>query len=378
MIAMKFSWLLLEGILVLLFLHSGNSMALVMGVVLVLIPAAGLLIHLYLRSRIEIRFEASGNIRKGEQGHITVVLRNPTIFPVLRTVVRLQTENQLNRQVQEQEVSVWLPPRSISSTELEITSSYCGRIRICASRVSLYDCFGLIGVRCRCEAVAHMTVQPDTFEMEVSILPVPNQNEDSEVYSTEKPGADLTETFQIREYVPGDSPRQVHWKLTSKFDRLIVRDPGLPITRNVLVFWERTGESGDPDRVDAQAETVVSLCRALLDQSVQFTVGWNDTDRNQCILHEIRDLDELIAVIPRLMRATGIKEGVSGAGLLLNTRLDALCAHMVYIAENAQDEILALAEFSRVCHVICGASGVENAQIFDALHYQEQLRQIAL
>jgi hypothetical protein len=111
---------------------------------------------------------------------------------------------------------------------------------------------------------------------------------------------------------------------------------------------------------------------------VQFTVGWNDTDRNQCILHEIRDLDELIAVIPRLMRATGIREGVSGAGLLLNTRLDALCAHMVYIAENAQDEMLALAEFSRVCPVICGASGVENAQIFDALHYQEQLRQIAL
>ena len=247
MIAMKLSWLLLEVILALFFLHSGNSMALVMGVVLVLIPVMGILAHLGIRGKIGIRIEATVNARKGEEGRMVLTVHNPTLFPVLRTVVRIRTENQLNRQTREQDVTLWLPPRGESSTELSLSSDYCGRIRISTERAVLYDCFGLIGVRCRCQAVAHMTVQPDVFEMEVSILPTPNRSEDSEVYSTEKPGPDLTETFQIREYVPGDSPRQVHWKLTSKFDRLIVRDPGLPVTRNVLVFWERTGESGDPD-----------------------------------------------------------------------------------------------------------------------------------
>lgn len=378
MIAMKFCWLALEAVSVLLFLNSGSSLGLVMGVFLMLAPAAGLLIHLHLRKKIELRFEAGGNIRKGEDGHIAVILRNPTVFPVLRAVVRVKTENQLNRQVQEQDVTVWLPPRGECRTELAVSSSYCGRLRISAARVSLYDCFGLVGVRCRSQAAAHMVVQPDTFEMGVSILPAPSQNEDSDVYSNEKPGPDLTETFQIREYVPGDSPRQVHWKLTSKFDRLIVRDPALPITRNVLVFWERTGQSGDPDRTDAQAETVVSLCRALLDQSVQFTIGWNDTDRNLCVLHEIRDLDELVAVIPRLLRATGTGEGISGAGLLLSTRMDALCAHMVYLAEQPQSEVLELARFGRVCSVLCGENGMENAVIFDSRHYREQLRQVTL
>ena len=74
-----------------------------------------------------------------------------------------------------------------------------------------------------------------------NLIPNPDSQEDSDSYSQERPGADLTETFQIREYVPGDSMRQIHWKLSGKFDRLIVRDPALPITRNVLVFWERTG-----------------------------------------------------------------------------------------------------------------------------------------
>ncbi|MFR7744089.1 MAG: DUF58 domain-containing protein [Acutalibacteraceae bacterium] len=52
--------------------------------------------------------------------------------------------------------------------------------------------------------------------------------------------------FQIRDYVPGDSQRQIHWKLSHKYDKLIVKDPSLPITRSAAVFWERTEETPLP------------------------------------------------------------------------------------------------------------------------------------
>ena len=189
---------------------------------------------------------------------------------------------------------------------------------------------------------------------------------------------DLTETYQIREYVPGDSIRQIHWKLSNKFDKLIVRDPGLPITRNVLVFWERTGESGDPDVIDAQAEVIISLCRSLMDSGIQFTIGWNDTDRNYCITHEIRDMDELVGVIPRLLRATGAKDTASGAALLIQTRPEALCAHMVYIAEEPQNEVMEMQRYGHVTMLVCGKEAPQGAILFNEEDYAQQLTQIEI
>ena len=257
-----------------------------------------------------------------------------------------------------------------------IVCEYCGRIRISVEQVKLYDCFGLIGVPCRCSAEAHMTVQPDTFPIRVNLIPNPDSQEDSDSYSQERPGADLTETFQIREYVSGDSMRQIHWKLSGKFDRLIVRDPALPITRNVLVFWERTGQSGSVKRIDAQAETVVSACRSLSDSGVQFTLGWNDTDSNVCVLHEICGMEDLVGVIPRLLCAAGRKDGVGGASLLVQTRPDALCGHMVYIGEEPCADVLQMQRLGHVTALLCGESPLEGSIPFDVGRYREQLGEI--
>lgn len=378
MIAMKLSWLVLEVICLGFFGYFGSSIALALAVVLVLIPLGSIPVNLYIRKNLSISLRADANMRKGASGSFTVVLDNPTIFPAMRVRCNLLAQNQLNREFETVRVMTWMPPKKQSEAALTTGSDYCGRIRISVQKIVLYDCFGLIGICCKSNAVAHMTVQPDTFEPNITLIPTPHSLEDSDVYSQDRPGSDLTETYQIREYVPGDSPRQIHWKLSNKFDKLIVRDPSLPITRNVLVFWERTGESGNREIIDAQAETVVSLCRGLLDNGIQFTIGWNDTDRNLCILHEICDMDELVGIIPRLMRATGVREGVSGAGLLMQSSGEALCSHMVYIAEEPQSEVIEMQRFGHVSMLLCGKTSLDGAILFDPEHYEEQLSQIDL
>ena len=65
------------------------------------------------------------------------------------------------------------------------------------------------------------------------------QSPDSDTSSPDRRGSDLTEPFRLREYAPGDSLRQIHWKLSSKLDRLVIREPGMPAARTLLVFWDR-------------------------------------------------------------------------------------------------------------------------------------------
>ncbi|MBR2310450.1 MAG: DUF58 domain-containing protein [Oscillospiraceae bacterium] len=378
MIVLKLSWLVLEGLLLWFFLYYGSGVALALGMGMFLIPLISLPVDLYLKKQLNIRIEAAVSQRKGDDGSIVVTIQNPTRLPVLRIRCDVVVQNQLNREKHSEKLLTYALPKRKQKNTLRLGSEYCGRIRIAIPKVTLYDCFGLIGIRYDCKAVAHMTVQPDTFETAVILVPNLSSSDDSELYSQERPGMDLTETYQIREYVPGDSIRQIHWKLSNKFDKLIVRDPGLPITRNVLVFWERTGESGDPDIIDAQAEVIISLCRSLMDSGIQFNLGWNDTDRNLCVLHEIRDMDELVGVIPRLLRATGAQDSVSGAALLLQTRPEVLCAHMVYLAETPQSEVVEMQRYGHVTMLVCGEAAQEDAILFNEEDYSHQLTQIEI
>lgn len=378
MFPMKFGWMGLEILCLFLFLYYGSVAALCLSAVMIATVLVGLGKNWCIRKKLSLCIDATPTLRKGDSGTVTLAVTNPTAFPVLGLLCSIGVENQLNGQKASYKLIFWAKPRKTTYRTLRIGSEYCGRIRVTVEKGKLYDCFGLIGLTAPWDAVTHMVVQPDTFPMSVTLLPWASEMEDSLLYSQERPGQDLTETYQLREYVPGDSPRQIHWKLSGKLDRLIVRDPALPIEHNVLVFWERTGETGDPKSIDAQAEVVISLCRSLAEEKIPFTIGWNDTDRNLCILYEIRDMDTLIGVMPRLLRATGVREGVSGAALLMQTGSQALCAHMAYIAREPGEELMELKRYGHVTALLCGDIQVEDSLEFRPGTFRTQLAQIEL
>lgn len=378
MILMRVGYLALEGLLGWLAAYCGSPEAMALAGVMLLIPLLSLTGNLYLRNHLEIRLDGVVSLRKGDTGAVTVTVDNPTPVPGMRICCRVAVHNQLNRESREERIWLWAGAKKKGKARLKISSEYCGRLRVTAEQVVLYDCLGLLGVKCPCPKGIHITVQPDTFAVEVSLAPCPDRQDDSERYSGERPGADLTETYQLREYVPGDSPRQIHWKLSGKLDRLVVRDPALPLTRDVLVFWERTGDTGNFHRIDAQAEVAVSVCRGLMDQGIPFALGWNDTDRNLCVVREIRDMEELVGIIPRLLRATGTPSGVSGAALLMQTRPEALCGHMVYLAERPQPEAEELKSFGYVTMLVCGGEDAEQRITFDPEDYPQKLGQITI
>ena len=333
MLSRKLCWLAAEAALLWLWVRFGSALALALGAGLVLIPLLSLPLNLYLRTRLRWRLTAGANLPKGSPERVVLMPEVPTALPVfLSATVRVR--NLLTgAQCRQRLLYTGQPP------EPEVRSLHCGRLRLTLERVKLYDCFGVIGIPVRCPEKWHITVQPDCFETAISLADTALGPAESEQYSLYRPGSDLTETFQLREYVPGDSPRQIHWKLSGKLDRLVVRDPGLPIVQDILLFWERTGEGETPASCDAQAEAVVSIGRALLEQDAQFRLGWNDTAQNRCVLHDIHDLDELIAVLPRLLSASGGLVCHAGAALLVQTRPDALCSHMVYVAHTPAPEV---------------------------------------
>ena len=63
-----------------------------------------------------------------------------------------------------------------------------------------------------------------------------------------KPGGGFAENHELRLYRPGDNLRQVHWKLSAKTGKLIVREAMEPVRSRVLLTMELRGVGDELDR----------------------------------------------------------------------------------------------------------------------------------
>ena len=79
-----------------------------------------------------------------------------------------------------------------------------------------------------------------------------------------------------------------------------------------------------------------------------FTVIWNDTKTDVCVLQEIRDLEDLAALLPRLLGAGSRVGGVTGAEALLGTVGESVYSHILYVASEAGDQAGLLEQLGRL------------------------------
>lgn len=175
---------------------------------------------------------------------------------------------------------------------------HCGRLRVRVEALRLYDLCGLFFVRGRAEAARTATVLPETFPVELDQNLLRAAPESDGELRAGRAGADRQDTFQLREYRPGDDLRGIHWKLSAKQDQLVYREPGLPMKRSLLLCWQKGGAQAAD--LDAMAEVVFSLAQALSEAGCPFTLGWSEDGENH--LEEISGQDDLVRQLPLLLR----------------------------------------------------------------------------
>lgn len=380
MLAARLLWALLFAASAALALFTGSAAAAALALALVLLPLLALGCDLAAARRVRCTISAPVNLQKNAPGALRLTLQNGSVLPVCRAVCRVEVQNLLTGETALLRAECGLFPRREKTVELTLCAAHSGRLSVRVERVRLYDAFGLIGVHAASGASAGVTVQPDTFAQTLVISPASAPNLDAERYAPDRPGSDLTEPFQIREYVPGDSRRQILWKLSGKYDRLLVKDASLPVQQDILVFWERTEAAPDAAWTDAQAEVLVTLCRGLLLQGAPFTLAWNEAGGARCVSFVLRELDDLIGVLPRLLSAAPVRGGTAGYALLAQAEELPAAAHLVYITNDAIPDAAAqnaLRRFGERSILYCGDTAADGVR-FDAAQYARQLETLTI
>lgn len=299
LIGRGFLWALAVIVLLALLVLTGSVWLIVLLVILVLLPIFSLIWNQAAGKNVTVRVDMPSGARKRAEAEGRVTVSFPRLRPLGKVFCSMELQNDLT----DEKTVLTLPLEQNADgyeAGLLLKTVHCGRIRGTARRLTLTDFFGFLPLKRTVNAEGHMTVLPETFPLEVddSMLAVPKDGDDTR---DDRKGSDKTETFQLRDYAPGDDLHGIHWKLSSKLDKLIFREPAQPVSNALLLYWDQS--SGTPEQLDALAEAVFSVGQSLCQAGVPFTVG--KTEQGAVQSAEITCLDDLIEHFPILLRRRG-------------------------------------------------------------------------
>ena len=355
-------YFLLLIFLLLLQQASGNLFALCLLLTVLLVPGVSWIANLYVRKTLRGKVDIRTTNAKNSACLGALRITNDGWLPAMKLYCRVSLINDLTRQEQQVDLHMGVGARRCESREFYMEGGHCGRVYISVQSLRLLDYFGLFSVSVPIKAAARLTILPDLFVCEASTGAMSAVDDES---VAARRGDDRTEAFQMREYQSGDDIRQIHWKLSSKLDTLILREPSQSISRSLLVFWDKRAAC-TAACMDAMAEVVASVCHGFCESGTAFDLCW--TEKNELEMRQIRDMDTLVQTIPALVTQAGEAEcpepdyEAYGRVLYISSRLP---------EESGDDHIT---------YLLCDetAKEAENVITFSAEDYAEKLERLEI
>lgn len=299
-------YVLLLAATTLIYVFTNTYYTLILPVICVVLPLVSLVLMMIGGRGVGIELELPQTAEK-KDAVITYRISNPRPYPVARITFRIRLENQMTGAFRERRVSATAGSRETVTARFSLQNSKVGTVVVSTTKIRIYDAFGLFVFRKPDLEEDSLIIYPDMRNVEVHMeRPVENTGDGSR-YSTERPGQDVSEIFALREYVPGDEIRKIHWKLSGKTDSIMVRDFSLPLNYSVFLLLELT--RGSEELVDAQVEIFLALSRALLEKGISHNMGWYDAAEEEFHVEELDDFEELELASASLLSSYAAEEG---------------------------------------------------------------------
>lgn len=241
----------------------------------------------------------------GKEHRVPFELRTRNACRVMGFAMEIgyQVKNVFTDYASSEKLRVWAAPGDRIVQEKEMLSHHLGRVEVAVTEFSLFDWLGICSVDKKVSKSAWVVVGPmrgeaPGEELTKSIENFPDENE------TKKRGIDLNPDYEIREYIPGDDLKNIHWKLTAKTGRTMVRER-LSTGRekiNVLLALTR-----DADENDGLVTALQGLGMLLLDKGYPLRLCWLGRG-NQLQAHYLAEEGELENAMDEILSTDGIKD----------------------------------------------------------------------
>lgn len=217
-------------------------------------PMVSLLLSLAFMLWVRPRVENPGAITVGSPEMLNIAVSSPLPLPPFRC--RFRVSHSLTGK------KLLLRPGDALPTE------HCGRILCHSTGFYVYDFLNLFRIRLRRIPDKYILVRPRPIPMDT-----PQDLERFLSLSWQpKYGGGFAENHELRLYRPGDGLNQVHWKLSAKTGKLIIREPMVPRHGKLLLTMDL---QGTPAEMDRKLGKLLWMGNHLLEKGLRYQIHAN-------------------------------------------------------------------------------------------------------
>ena len=243
------------------------STPLLLGVLLFLLvfgAAMGLLLRLDAK-RLKVDFSVRAGGREGDTiPLILTVEKKGRLFVSQSILVELEVKNTMFGSSSTQVFLLTLAGKE-SRYETSAVAEQCGEVCISCRRAEVRDLLKLFRRRIEAFPEIRTVLFPHETKLELILSRMTVGASKTDDLMQNRKGNDPSEVFDIREYVPGDDVRAIHWKLSGKTGTLILREASDPSHYDAVPL-------SDLERNGAAA-LCVSVAEELLRQGMAFCMA---------------------------------------------------------------------------------------------------------
>lgn len=255
-------------------------------VLVLILPWASLLLSLPVMLSFRVRLEGAQNLPMGAPGEIWLQGGSRLPMPPFRGRIRL-------RRCFTGEL-LWY------RSEAGLPTAHCGAFVATGEKVDICDYLGLFSLPVNCRESRTVRIRPDP----VPIACLPELDKYLARAWRPKFGGGFAENHELRLYRPGDNLNQVHWKLTAKTGKWMLREPMEPQRGLVLVTMDLCGT---PEELDRKFGRLLWLGQLLLEKNLPFQLRVLTGNGIQSL--QVSDEGQLQRQIDQLLCAPAAEEG---------------------------------------------------------------------
>ena len=336
-----------------MYIFDNGTVTLALLVALVVMPAVSL--GMLALSGKGLRITLEKDMQGAEAPKVRIGIENPDFVPLASIEAELSCENLRTGEVDSCVINDTPRPKGNKDVEFEVMPKNAGRYRISVSNAEITDPLMLSRRSIKCEDSEYLTIMPEIFDMQLSYTSDAAMLE-ADRSADSRSGNDPGEVRAIREYVAGDPVRNIHWKLSEKMDKLLVRELGNPITDRFLIILDTCHEiRQDPAALEAAASVFASLAMTLRKNASGLSLGWTDPETGRAVIRPITEdadlekaADEYLAMPASMYSAFSKIE---------RDLAESRYAHIVIVGTRVPDGIEAIANGCQVTVLLHGETG---------------------
>lgn len=300
-------WLAVGVLAAVLYLFDNNAGTLTLLAGILVLPGFGALT--LVGQTVDLELDVGPVGEKGQKTEGTLHVTNGSLFPRARVALTLRCRNLRTGEERESPVELGLLPKGHGEIPFALTCAHCGKMEITAEEIRVLDPIGLFARRLKATARQSFVVSPELFPCTLRLAEQNVASAENEAVPANQPGNDPGEWISLREYVPGDAIRRIHWKLSEKTDRMMVREFGEPAAHKVALLLDRQAPA-TAERADAVTEVFASLSAGLVEAGIRHSVFWPGQGPGELMEYDIQDEETFTGMLRDLVELAPMERSV--------------------------------------------------------------------